>query len=65
EEDTVLDKLKFWKGKDETMDPSKKYRIQVSESETGTKVNMVDTEGGSDASTTANRIISLIYHQLK
>lgn len=65
EEDTVIDKLKFWKGKDETTDPSKKYRIKVSESETGTKVNMVDTQGNADASTTANRIISLIYDQLK
>lgn len=65
EEDTVIDKLKFWKGKDETTDPSKRYRIKVSEGEAGTKVNMVDTEGNVDASTTANRIISLIYDQLK
>jgi len=65
EEDTILDKLKFWKGKDKTTDPSKKYRIKVSEAETGTKVNMVDNKGNTDASSTANRIISLIYDQLK
>lgn len=65
EEDTIVDKLKFWKGKDETTDPSKKYTIKVSEIDTGTKVNIVDSEGNSDAGTTANRIISLLYDQLK
>jgi outer membrane protein assembly factor BamC len=65
EEDTVLDKLKFWKGKDETTDPSKKYNIYVSEIDSGTKVNIVDNEGNPNPSTTANRIISLLYNQLK
>ena len=65
EEDTIVDKLKFWKGKDETTDPSKKYIIKVSEIDDGTKVNIVDREGNSDAGTTANRIISLLYEQLK
>jgi len=65
EEDSIVDKLKFWKGKDEKTDPSKKYMIRVSEVDTGTKVNIVDTEGNSDASTTANRIISLLYEELK
>ena len=65
EEGTIVDKLKFWKGKDEKADPSKKYRIKVSAIETGTRVNMVDSEGGTDAGATANRIISLLYDQLK
>lgn len=65
EEDTIVDKLKFWKGKDETTDPSKKYMIKVSETDTGTQVNIVDDEGNSDAGSTANRIISLLYEQLK
>ena len=65
EEDTIVDKLKFWKGKDETTDPSKKYTIKVSETDTGTQVNIVDSEGNSDAGKTANRIISLLYDQLK
>lgn len=65
EEETVLDKLQFWKGKDETKDPSKKYNIQVSEIESGTQVNIVDYEGNPNPSTTANRIISLLYDQLK
>jgi len=65
EEDTIVDKLKFWKGKDETTDPSKKYTIKVSETDTGSQVNIVDKEGNSDAGSTANRIISLLYDQLK
>jgi outer membrane protein assembly factor BamC len=65
EEDTVLDKLKFWKGKDETKDPSKKYNIKVVETDGGTHVKVVDTEGNPNPTTTANRIISLLYDQLK
>ncbi len=65
DETTVLDKLKFWKGKDETKDPSKKYRIKVSEIDTGTQVNIVDNDGNPNPTTTANRIISLLYNQLK
>jgi outer membrane protein assembly factor BamC len=65
EEATIVDKLQFWKGKDETTDPSKKYNIKVIETETGTRVNVVDKEGKSNPTTTANRIISLLYDQLK
>lgn len=65
EEDTVLDKLKFWKGKDETKDPSKKYNIKVSETNDGSQVNIVDNDGNPNPTTTANRIISLLYDQLK
>jgi len=66
DEKSLAEKLKFWKGKDEKTDPSKQYRIQVTEQEDGTSsVNVVDTEGKRNTSTTANRIISLLYEQLK
>lgn len=65
EDDTIVDKLKFWKGKDETTDPSKKYRIKVSDVDEGTQVNVVDNEGNPNPSSTANKIISLLYNQLK
>lgn len=65
EEDTVLDKLQFWKGKDETQDPSKKYTIKVADDDDGSKVNIVDSDGKPNPSTIANRIISLLYDQLK
>ncbi len=66
EETTIVDKLKFWKGSDEKYDPSKQYRIKVIETENGgTRVNVVDAEGNRNRSSTANRIVSLLYEQLK
>jgi len=63
---SLAEKMKFWKGKDEKTDPAKQYRIRVSEREDGTSsINVVDTEGKRNPSTTANRIISLLYEQLK
>jgi outer membrane protein assembly factor BamC len=66
DEKTIIDKLQFWKGDEGKTDPSKQYRIKVTETETGaTRVNVVDAEGKRNRSTTANRIISLLYDQLK
>lgn len=66
EEKTIVDKLKFWKGEDGKTDPSKQYHIKLVEAENGeTRVNVVDAEGNRNRSTTANRIISLLYDQLK
>ncbi len=66
EEKTIVDKMKFWKGEDGKTDPSKQYHIKLVETENGeTRVNVVDAEGNRNRSTTANRIISLLYDQLK
>ena len=66
DEKTIVDKLKFWKGDDGKTDPSKQYRIKVVENENGgTRINVVDSEDKRNRSTTANRIISLLYDQLK
>jgi outer membrane protein assembly factor BamC len=66
EEKTIVDKLQFWKGDDGKSDPSKQYRIKVIEATSGgTQVNVVDKNDKHDRSTTANRIISLLYEQLK
>ncbi len=66
EEKTIVDKLQFWKGTDEKTDPSKQYRIKVVETESGgTRVNVVDKDDKRNRSSTANRIISLLYEQLK
>jgi outer membrane protein assembly factor BamC len=66
DEKTIVDKLKFWKGDEGKTDPSKQYRIKVAETETGaTRINVVDAENNRNRSTTANRIISLLYDQLK
>jgi outer membrane protein assembly factor BamC len=66
EEKTIVDKLQFWKGDDGKTDPAKQYRIKVAESENGsTVVNVVDKDDKHNRSTTANRIIALLYDQLK
>ena len=66
DEKTVLDKLQFWKGDEGKTDPSKQYRIKVSETDSGaTRVNVVDSDDKHNRSTTANRIIALLYDQLK
>jgi outer membrane protein assembly factor BamC len=63
---TIIDKLKFWKGDDGKTDPSKQYRIQLTEADGDkTKVNVVDADGKNNRSSTGNRIISLLYDQLK
>ena len=66
EETTIVDKLKFWKGDDGKTDPSKQYRIKLIDKEGGgTQINVVDKDGSRNRSTTANRIIALLYDQLK
>jgi outer membrane protein assembly factor BamC len=66
DEKTIIDKLKFWKGDEGKTDPSKQYRIKVVDAEDGTtRVNVVDKDDQRNRSTTANRIISLLYDQLK
>ena len=66
DEKTIVDKMKFWKGEDGKSDPSKQYRIKVVEVENGgTSVNVVNEDGSRNRSSTANRIISLLYDQLK
>ena len=66
DEKTIVDKLQFWKGDDGKTDPSKQYRIKVVETENGsTRVNVVDKDDKRNRSTTANRIIALLYEQLK
>ncbi len=66
DEKTIIDKLQFWKGDEGKTDPAKQYRIKVAETETGaTRVNVVDVENKRNRTTTANRIISLLYDQLK
>ena len=66
EEKTIIDKLQFWKGDEGKTDPSKQYRIKLAENSSGgTQVNVVDKDDKHNRSTTANRIISLLYDQLK
>lgn len=56
-------RLKFWGN---TKKPSKEqYRILVQGDNAGTEVRVVDQQGSREQSDTANRILTLLYDQLK
>jgi len=59
-----LSKLKFWGSSDKA--PSKEqYRILVQGGVSGAEVRVLDKEGVREKSDTANRILTLLYDQLK
>lgn len=67
EEKSMVEKLKFW-GKDDKQktDPSKQYRIKVANGDNGNAVvTVVDKDNKRLGTTTANRIVALMYEQLK
>jgi outer membrane protein assembly factor BamC len=64
----MVEKLKFWGNDDKkTVSPDKQYRIKVAEGdkENAATVAVVDNEGNRVRTTTANRIVALMYEQLK
>jgi|APLak6261690937_1056196.scaffolds.fasta_scaffold02658_2 outer membrane protein assembly factor BamC len=67
EQKGVVDSLKFWGTDDQKKtNPEKQYRIKVADGETGNaEVTVVDTSGARVRTTTANRIIALMYEQLR
>lgn len=67
EEKSMVDSLKFWGDDDkQKVNPEKQYRIKVSDADNGnTSVTVVDKENNRVRTTTANRIIALMYEQLK
>ncbi|HNZ55849.1 MAG TPA: outer membrane protein assembly factor BamC [Methylophilaceae bacterium] len=67
EEKSIMDSLKFW-GKDDKKSGNleKQYRIKVADGESDkTSVTVVDKDGARVGTTTANRIVALMYEQLR
>ena len=60
-----LSKMAFWNSKDPVADSKVQYRIHLSQNGTGTQVQVLSNEGGSDKSETAKKIIALLYQQLQ
>jgi outer membrane protein assembly factor BamC len=60
----MVDKLKFWESK-KPEDVAAQYRIKLERAGDGTEVTVVDKNGNRDRSSTANRILSMLYDQLK
>jgi outer membrane protein assembly factor BamC len=67
EDKGIVDSLKLWGTDDKKKDNlEKQYRIKVADSDNGNSdVTVVDSEGKRIATTTANRIVALMYEQLK
>jgi outer membrane protein assembly factor BamC len=66
EDKSVIDSLKFWGSDDkQKTNPDRQYRIKVEEAESGAEVTVVDKDGARVRTTTANRIIALMYEQLR
>jgi outer membrane protein assembly factor BamC len=67
EEKSIMDSLKFWGSDDkQKTNPERQYRIKVADGDQGNAVvTIVDKEGERVRTTTANRIIALMYEQLR
>jgi len=67
EEKSIMDSLKFWGSDDkQKVNPERQYRIKVADGDQGNAVvTVVDNEGARVRTTTANRIIALMYEQLR
>lgn len=67
EEKSMVEKLKFWGSDDkQKTNTEKQYRIKVADAaKDGSTVTVVDKDGARVKTTTANRIIALMYEQLK
>ena len=66
-EKPLSERLKFWGGSDkEKTNPEKQYRIKIISIDNGSSQVVIEYQDGKkNTSSTANRIISLLYDQLK
>jgi outer membrane protein assembly factor BamC len=62
-----LDKLKFWGDADvqDKSNPENKYLVKVDNGANSSNITVTDREGKRERSETANRILSMLYDQLK
>lgn len=64
-EEGLTDKLKFWGDDKNKTEREKQYRIQISRGDTNSQVTVTDQNGQVDTSPTANRILAMLFDQLK
>lgn len=66
EEKSMVEKLKFWGKDEEKAKAAGQYRVKVAEGASENAiVNVIDNNGAIVKTRTANRIVALIYEQLK
>jgi outer membrane protein assembly factor BamC len=59
-----LSRFKFW-GSSSDKQKNEQYRVLVKDEGERAEVNVLNKEGGPEQSATANRILTLLYEQLK
>lgn len=64
-DDGMLSKLAFWKSSGPAADSKVQYRIHVSDSGSRSTVQVLSSEGGTDKSETAKKILALLLQQLQ
>jgi outer membrane protein assembly factor BamC len=65
EDKGMMDNLKFWQSDKGKAAAELQYRIKLDRAEETTTVTVVDRDGNRDRSSTSNRILSMLYEQLK
>jgi outer membrane protein assembly factor BamC len=61
----MVDKLKFWESDKDKTAAEAQYRVKLADAGEGTEVSVVDSTGKRDKSSTAGRILNMLYEQLK
>jgi outer membrane protein assembly factor BamC len=62
----VTDLLKFWDSGKDDLDPARLYLVKVeSADDSGSKIHITKKDGSPNRSSTAGRILNLLYEQLK
>lgn len=65
EDKSLVDKLKFWEPEEKDKIPEQQYSVKVEQSENSSLVTVMDKSGKRDNTPTANRILSMLFDQLK
>ncbi len=60
-----LSKLAFWSSSDSKKSQQEQYRVVVKDEGEGSRVEVLDKNGQPDKTDTGNRILTLLYEQLK
>ena len=61
----LLSKLAFWSNDTDKDSTAEKYQIKISEVSLNSEVSVLNTDGVTEESETAKRILNLLYEQLK
>lgn len=64
-DDSLADKLKFWGDDKDKANADRQYRIKVERGGKGSQVYVTDRDGNRERSGTANRILNMLYEQVR